>query len=212
MKKNLFSIIILFTLVFFKTFSQEVNKIGVHLELEYSTEITKKGDNVGGFSFFVTPSYKIGENATVGIGTGAKLFKSLELINDVGSIEYRDKKLVSIPLYVNTMYKFKVNKTTPFVECKLGYSFLNRDYSWKSSRLFPEHQGVVDVQSNLKGGFLFSPSIGVLLPINNRQYFSVSLAYCLERFSGKANFIQVNKVVKSSSSHHLAALRVGYIF
>ena len=119
---------------------------------------------------------------------------------------------MSIPLYVNTMYKFKVNKTTPFVECKLGYSFLNRDYSWKSSRLFPEHQGVVDVQSNLKGGFLFSPSIGVLLPTNNRQYFSVSLAYCLERFSGKANFIQVNKVVKSSAGHHLAALRVGYIF
>lgn len=115
MKKNIFSIIILFTLVFSKTFSQEVNKIGVHLELEYSTEITKKGDNVGGFSFFVTPSYKIGENATVGIGTGAKLFKSFELINDVGSIEYRDKKLVSIPLYVNTMYKFKVNKTTRFV-------------------------------------------------------------------------------------------------
>ncbi len=31
------------------------------------------------------------------------------------NIEYRDKKLVSIPLYVNTMYKFKVNKTTRFV-------------------------------------------------------------------------------------------------
>ncbi len=167
---------------------------------------------MGGLRFFVTPSYKIGDNATVGIGTGAKLFKSLELISDVGSIEYRDKKLVSFPLYVNTMYKFKVDKTTPFVECKLGYSFLNRDYSWKTSRLFPEHQGEVDVEDNLKGGIFFSPSIGVLFPTNNRQYFSASLAYCLERFSGKANFIQVNKVEKSSASHHSVALRIGYIF
>lgn len=149
---------------------------------------------------------------TVGIGTGAKIFKSLELINDVGSIEYRDKKLVSIPLYINTMYQFKVNKTTPFVECKLGYSFLNRNYSWKSSRLFPEQQGEVEVQDNLKGGLFFSPSIGILFPTNNRQYFSASLAYCLEGFSGKTNFVQVNKVEKSSANHHLAALRVGYIF
>lgn len=211
LKKNLFSIIILSTLVSSKTFSQEVNKFGAHFELEYSNEF-RSSSNMGGLRLFITPLYKIAENTTIGIGTGAKFFKTLEIINDVGYVDYKYKELVSIPLYVNTMYKFKVDKTTPFVECKLGYSLLNRDSSFKSNRLFPEHQGEVDVQGNLKGGIFFSPSIGVLFPTIKRQYFSASLAYCLERFSSKTNFVQVNQVVKSSKSHHLAALRVGYIF
>lgn len=212
MKRIAFGIIIVFSLTFFKTFSQEGGKMGIHLELGYSAEITKNGNKISGPGIFVTPSYKVGDNTSMGVGTGVKLFKSLELINDVGGIEYRDKKLVSIPIYVNTIYKFKVNKTTPFIECKLGYSFLNRNYSWKSSRLFPEHQGEVEAQVNLKGGLLFSPSIGILFPTKNRQYFSTSLAYSLDRFSDKESFIEVNKVEKSSANHHSVALRVGYIF
>jgi len=110
------------------------------------------------------------------------------------------------------MYKFKLNKTTPFVECKLGYSFFNRDSSFKSNRLFPEYQGVVDIQGNLKGGIFFSPSIGFLFPTIKSQYFSASLAYCLERLSSKTKYVQVNQVIKGGESHHLASLRVGYIF
>ncbi len=195
-----------------KTFSPQENRLGIHFELGYSAEITKNGNKINGPSFFATPSYKISDNISIGIGAGAKLFKIQEITSDVGSVEIKEKDLVSVPIYLNTMYKFKVNKTTPFVECKIGYSFLNRDYSWKSSRLFPEHQGEVEAQVNLKGDLLFSPSIGLLFPTKNKQYFSTSLAYCLDRFSGREKFIEVNKVEKSSSTHHSVALRVGYIF
>lgn len=211
MKKFILCFVILFFLVLQVSLSQDVKNIGIQVELGYSSEFKESG-NIGGPGFFVTPSYKVGENMSVGIGTGIKYFSVLEITNDVEYLDAKYKRLVSIPLYVNTMYKFKVDKRTPFVECKLGYSFFNRNSSFKSNRLFPEHQGEVEIVSNLKGGVFFSPSIGFLFPTNNRQYFSASIAYCLEGLSSKGNFVELNKVEKNSEFRHLTAIRIGYIF
>jgi len=211
MKKILFSIFIFSAFIFSKIYSQEISNMGVHLEAEFFSKF-KSNENLSGTRLSVTPSYKIAEKMTVGIGTGVKYYSIMRVTNDVGNFETEEKGTVAIPLYMNTMYKFKANKKTPFVECKLGYIFDNTKSSFKSDRLFPEYQGEVEIQGSSKGGIFFSPSIGYLFTTYKKQFLSLSLAYSFERYSSKTNVVQVNKIYKDSTNHHFAAIRVGYIF
>jgi len=205
MKVYIYCVIILSVLAFSKAFSQEENKIGFHLELDCSIKVAKKENNGGGLRFFVTPSYKIGDNTSVGIGAGVKLF----IYCEPTEFGYRDELANSFPLYVNTMHKFKANGITPFVECKLGYAFFKRDYSWKISSPLSEE---VEAQVSERGGLFFSPSIGILFPKKNKRYLSASFAYCLDIFSGKGTHVQLNEVTKYTADLHAIAVRIGYIF
>ena len=86
-------------------FSQEASKMGVNLEMGVFGEYTS-GNGMGGRQFFLTPSYKIGDKANIGIGTGLKLFKY-----------YKEESFVSaFPLYVNALYKFKSGKLRPLLK------------------------------------------------------------------------------------------------
>jgi hypothetical protein len=168
-----------------------------------------KGDDMNGRQFFVTPSYQIGNQTTIGIGAGLKLFKY-----------YKEDSFISaFPLYVNSMYKFKSNGITPFVEGKLGYTFLKDSKSGKIGSPFPwapvYPTGLdpeTEFRTETKGGFFFSPSFGFLFPVKNQQYFSASLAYGLDSTFSQTELIQTNERLEGSIRHHSLALRIGYIF
>lgn len=103
-------------------FSQEENKTGVCLELGTFGGYTKNSGGMSGYQFFATPSYKIGDKTNIGIEAGLRLFRY-----------YREESFrLSYPLYINTSYKFKSEKITPFVERKLGYTFLKDRSSGKT--------------------------------------------------------------------------------
>lgn len=202
MKKIIFFAIIVLTASFYsEVFSQNKNALGTHLELGYSTDVSNKGINISGMEFFATPTYALGDNANIGIGLGLKVFD-----------DNNKEKIYALPLYARALYKLNVNKIFPFFEGKLGYTFINKDYSGKLTNYYPEYPGTVDVNSTRKGGFFFSPSVGFFFPVKNRQNISVSLAYILDQQSIKSHAVQINRTDKETVTHHSIAIRVGYMF
>lgn len=198
----IFCVFILSSSSFLKVFSQESDKLfKTHLELGYSAKITKTGNKMRGPQLFVTPTYTIGNNANVGMGAGIKLFK-----------EGNNETVKAFPVYLAGMYRFSDEKVVPFVEGKLGYAFINKNYSAKLSNYYPEYPGTVEFKTKKKGGIFFSPSVGVLFPVKNRQKIAVSAAYILEQDSYTSRAVQVDKIETGRNTHHSVALRIGYIF
>lgn len=185
---------------------------GGHLELGYSNEVTNKGTKISGFEFFATPTYALGDNANIGIGLGLKVNTVNGLVSLKGLDEDAKEKIYALPLYARALYKLNVNKVFPFIEGKLGYTYVNKDYSGKLTGYYPEYQGAVDINSTRKGGLFFSPSVGLFFPVKNRQNISVSLAYILDQQSIKSHAVQINKTDKQIVTHHSIAIRVGYMF
>lgn len=182
-------------------FAQEKNKLGVHLELGYSAEFTKLGNTVTGPHLLITPLYAINNNMSVGVGSGIKLFSD-------GS----GSTISAFPLYAEAQYKFDTKKIIPYIEGKLGYQFINKNYTSKLSNYFPEHPGTVEIHTQKGGGFFFSPAVGVFFPIKGKQKISLSAAYLLEQDSFKAYLVQLNRTDKGTNIHHSVALRIGYTF
>jgi hypothetical protein len=219
------SLLALSTVLSSAAFSQTENRFGVRFEAGVDREITKSESKGGAFRFFATPSWNIKKNTSLGIGAGfeahleQKPSSGLEeiyahygssissgdllLLNDYATV-------ISFPFYVSALQKFRYKNLTPFVEGKIGYVYRDRYDAWSVEDFFPEHPGRVEIRSTRKGGLFFSPSAGLLFPVNRKHYFSASLAYCLDRTSFDTYAVQVNKVAKGSFNTHSVALRIGY--
>lgn len=202
MKKTIFfALIVLTASSYSEVFSQNKNALGAHFELGYSADLSNTPLSITGLEFFATPTYALGNNANIGIGLGLKVFE-----------DSNKEKIYALPLYARALYKLSVNKVSPFIEGKLGYTYINKDYSGKLTGYYPEYPGTVDINSTRKGGLFFSPSVGLFFPVKNRQNISVSLAYLLDQQSIKSHAVQINKTDKETVTHHSIAIRVGYMF
>lgn len=202
MKRSLILLLVIAsTSSFFKVFSQEKGYSGSHVELGYAVEITNKGNTLTGPQLFITPSYSLNNNTTIGVGAGVKLFRDAD-----------DKVVSAFPLYANAMHRFNNTKISPFIEGKLGYTLMNKTYDAKLTNYYPEYPGTVDVHSKRKGGLFFSPSFGAFFPIKSKQRFSVAIAYILDQQYIEAYAVQINKTEKETRTYHSIALRLGYIF
>lgn len=194
-------LVIASTSSFFDVFSQEKGYSGSRVELGYAVEITNKGNTLTGPRLFITPSYSLNNNTTIGVGAGIKLFRDAD-----------DKVVSAFPMYANALYRFNNTKISPFIEGKLGYTLMNKSYDAKLTNYYPEYQGTVDVHSKRRGGLFFSPSFGVFFPIKSKQRFSVAIAYILDQQYIEAHAVQINKTEKETRTHHSIALRIGYVF
>ena len=192
---------LMFSSSLFKTFSQQNEIFKVHVEVGYFAKITRTGDKMNGSQFFITPAYPIGNNTNLGIGTGIKLFK-----------DSHNKTVKAFPLYAAGMYRIATKKVSPFIEGKLGYTFMNRNYSAKLSNYYPEHPGTIEFHTKTKGGLFFSPAAGVLFPVKDKQRISLSAAYVLEQDTYTSHAVEVKKTEKGTNTHHAIALRIGYMF
>jgi hypothetical protein len=212
MKKIIGTILLILPTIFpSDVFSQEENRIGLNLEMGTFGEYSKGSDGMGGRQFFVTPTYNVGTKTELGIGVGLKLFKY-----------YKEASFVSaFPVYGHALYRFKSTGIRPFVEGKVGYTFLNdrREgkinplpaFPWSSIYVTDSYAGK-EYRTETKGGFFFSPSFGFLFPLKNKQFISASIAYGFDRTSVKTKIILPHELLKGSFSHHSIALRIGYVF
>lgn len=196
---TLLAILITAASFFSRSFSQE-SKIGMHIELGHAVEITKTVPTLTGQQLLLTPYYALNKNVNIGIGGGIKLYKSYQ------------KYITSFPVYLNAVYKFNSSKIIPFIETKVGYSFMKEKRSGRIYGYYKEYPEGVDFNTEINGGFFLSPSAGVLFPLKNNHKISLSAAYVLDQDSFEAHGTQLNKTEKGTNTHHSIALRVGYSF
>lgn len=189
-----------------KIFSQDVNEFGFHTEFGLWGEFTKRGDKWRGHQFFLTPVYAIGENTNVGIGAGLRWYSNSDF----------DGSMKSFPLYVNALHKFKGGKVVPFVEGKIGYNYLRKNY-YVTTSLYPEAEHSYsptsiflptdELYAKTSGGLFVSPSVGILI-----RSLSVSLAYSFDKELYEYKTTYEGDFIKYADSSHSIAFRVGYIF
>jgi hypothetical protein len=221
MKRILFiAVILLPAIISSNVFSQERNKIAMHFEFGASGYLMDQDNEEGDFLFIVTPLYKIGDKATVGIGAGAKLLGYYEKVGEyehayIPGIPVSDNKYVLLgayPLFVSSMYSFGgYDDNSLFIKGEFGYTFFNRDSSWKTSVLYPA-DGEMEFRVNKRGGFFFSPSVGMLFQMREKQHVSLSLYYSLDRYSYKRTVPRLNVFETELENHHLGGVKIGYLF
>jgi hypothetical protein len=228
MKQIIFIIPIVLSTVFASNaFSQTENTFGFRVETGIDREIAKNKSKGGAFRIFATPSWNLKDNTSIGIGAGFEIhleekpYSGLAEINaaygsSVSPEDLRSLKdyanVISFPIYVSALQKFSYKRFTPFVEGKLGYIYRDRYDAWSVKDLFTDYPDRVEIRSTRKGGLFFSPSVGLLIPVKKKHFFSASIAYCLDRTSFESYAVEVNKRTKGSYSIHSLALRIGYIF
>ncbi|MDR0422695.1 MAG: hypothetical protein LBH72_06760 [Proteiniphilum sp.] len=216
----LIAVILLHVITSSNVFSQETNRIMVHFELGSSSYLMDQDKEEGDFLFIVTPLYKIGDKTSVGIGAGAKLLGYYEKVGEYEhayfpGIPVSDSKYVLLgayPLFVSSMYSFEGHDDNSFfIKGELGYTFFNRDSSWKTSLLYPK-EGEVEFRINKRGGFFFSPSVGMLFQMKGKQRVSLSLYCSSDRYSYKRTAPRVNVFETESKNNLLGGVKIGYLF
>ncbi len=198
---------LLFICIGLNMFAQKANKIVVHVEagVKYDVKSNDYADDDGfsGVQFFVSELYPMNENFAAGLGTGVNLYTRFD--------EYFDK-ITSIPLYANAIYKLPTSGDfIPFVDLKLGYGIVSRDYIiTRILETFPEQRKELNVKNY--GGIYLSPSVGVLFPLN-KTAISLSLSYDLQRMKAKLTDLSGERISEESKTYaNTLTLRIGYIF
>ncbi len=188
-------------------FAQKSNKFVVHVEagVKYDVKSNDYTDDEGfsGVQFFVSGLYPMNENFAAGLGAGVNVYTRFD--------EYFDK-ITSIPVYVNAIYKLPTSRDfIPFVDLKLGYGIVSRDYIiTRILDTFPEQRKELNVKNY--GGLYVSPSIGVMFPWDNRA-FSLSLSYDLQRMKTKLTDLSSERISEQTKTHtNTLALRIGFMF
>lgn len=206
MKKIFFLLTIVIITSLPEIFSQEVNEFGLHAEFGVWGELTKRGDKWGGHQIFLTPIYAIGENTNVGVGVGLRWYNNSDF----------DESMTSYPLYVNASYRFNGKKVKPFIEGKIGYNYLKKNYYVMKS-LYPDAEHIYsptstflptdELYAKTRGGLFLSPSVGVLI-----RSLSLSISYSYDRESYKYKETSEGDFTQKTGFNQSIALRIGFIF
>ena len=189
-------------------FAQKSNRIIVHVEAgaKYNVKFNDAANDDGfsGYQFFVSGLYPMSEYFAAGLGVGANVYTK-------GFDEYFDK-LTSIPVYANAIYKIPTSgNVVPFIDLKVGYGIISRDYS--ISRIletFPEQRVEINVKNS--GGLYVSPSIGIMYPWDNKA-LTLSVSYDLQMMKAKLTEMPGEKKSEEEKTHtNTLALRLGFMF
>jgi len=172
MKKSLILTGILLCNSILFSFSQQASGRGKFINYtEGGVLIGNSGnDKKAPFIFHSSMNYVLGKNISAGIGVGAEFWQETYL-----------------PVTANVVYEYKKNKTlAPFVRLRAGYQIalestmvMNNNYyylvDYYSNYSYPYYLPVEKL--NAKGGWMFDPSVGVIVYTQYGLGFSLSAGY-----------------------------------
>ena len=194
-------------------FAQKSNRIIVHLEggAKYDVrpnhysgyDFNSQEEGFSGYQFFVSALKPMSEYFAAGLGAGVNVYTRFD--------EYFDN-IISVPVYANAVYKIPTSGDfVPFVDLKLGYGIVSRDYVvTRILETFPEQRQDIHVKNS--GGLYVSPSLGIMFPWDDKA-FSVSLSYDLQSMKAKLSESKGEKISEETKTHtNTLALRLGFMF
>ena len=182
-------------------FAQNSDKIIVHAEAGAKFDAFDKNVGYTGYQFFLSGLHPFDNNFAAGVGAGFNKFhKSSE-------------EFIAIPVYANVFYKMPKSrrKFTSFVEAKLGYGIISKEYEI-SETLNSYPPIVYDFQVTYSGGIYIAPSIGIFFPVKNNA-ISVSISYDLQRVNRKWENLSNGEISEQSKfNSKTVAWKIGFLF
>lgn len=217
MKKLILPLILLATFSINSTFAQD-KRFGLDVEVGYSESLSSTYDS---YEVFASPGVHFGDKFFGGIGLGYKRMEPRHGSSGP-SIYLPEGFLNNTPFFVHakvTPYNFGKLKT--FASVKAGYGYISSTYtSWGVGSYDDGYGGESNTnrdkyEKKYNGGLFLSPAIGVSYSFGRFSTFSLSIAYDLQNYVKKTEFVKNNVTTyseKQNESNSAIALRLGWGF